>query len=424
MILSALCIAALTTAQEPGRPRVELPAGVPFHVGQAIPLAVRLGTADPSASVVPPAIADAEIQPIRPEEAQALGLASPDPTSPDGGERRCYAIVPRKAGILTVLAFTIRDGATTLRTWPVRVEVRPVPSTGRPREFRGGIGSVRLRARVDPDRVEVGEWLEYRLRIEGPGVAGMVAPPEIPVTGLEPSEVRVEPPAPAESPGLFERTYRVRVRPLRSGRLVIGPVALATFDPAARRFETTRAPGVTVSIRARAAFAPEAAATPSAHHGREIVLVGMLAAVGLLAALAGATWLLVARSSRSRRATRARAVSEAAARIGRIQAGDDAREAARVILAALDDLLNECALIAARNPGPAEARAAVATGLGDEALAARVEALLAACVRLAFAPIAAPAIGAALPGEARIVAEALARRAPAGRSERRGESAG
>ena len=70
---------------------------------------------------------------------------------------------------------------------PMQLDVRPLPTQGRPRDFSGAVGDFKLTATVDKNKVIANEDIvKLQLKIEGVGNAGVVSKPNLPeIDGLQ-----------------------------------------------------------------------------------------------------------------------------------------------------------------------------------------------------------------------------------------------
>jgi BatD DUF11 like domain len=167
-----------------------------------------------------------------------------------------YRLVPGHAGRMQIPSVSVRVDARSGRSQPLPLEILPVPAAGRPAAFLGGVGRFTLQARVAASSVRVGQEVEFRITVSGPGAWGMTSPPElarfdrVPL-GLRirsrPTETKDEPP---------ERTFIYRLRPSRPGDAVLPPISIASFDPAVARFMTEVTPSVPIRVVAVSAFDP------------------------------------------------------------------------------------------------------------------------------------------------------------------------
>ncbi|HWE40379.1 MAG TPA: hypothetical protein VG406_27755 [Isosphaeraceae bacterium] len=378
----------------------------PYYVGQAIALDVVTTAAGEWPEVVPPRVEGAEVAPwgtdFEPVAVDAIG----DLVNETNRFTTRFRLVPTRPGRLAIPSIVARLGDRSRRSKPFRLDVRPIPAAGRPATFLGGVGPFELAAEARPSAVRVGQPIEFRLTITGPGALGTARAPEL--RGLErtdlglevarlPTESVAEPPA---------RVLRYRLRPTKAGASAIPPVSVATFDPTSRRFLTRASHGVPIRVADVPTLDPSTldAALPPERPSRRwtrpaLWACGVASSLGLAAAVV----LALARWRRRRFADPRRL----AGRLARsFDPRDDAQRAARRVRRALTDYLRAAV---GRPPGaltPAEASAGIRKATGDADLAARAERLVAACDRVNFAMLRA---GKDIGNEARKVFESLAR---------------
>ncbi|MCB9880239.1 MAG: BatD family protein [Planctomycetes bacterium] len=123
------------------------------------------------------------------------------------------------------------------RSEPVRLEVRALPSEGRPAEFAGAVGTLTLEATLDKREVRVGESFPFVLRLTGTAVHdGMAAPDLTKLDGFEGFHVfgkKVD----------FEgRTLVARydLSALQPGDAVLPEIRVPHFDTASGRYDVAR----------------------------------------------------------------------------------------------------------------------------------------------------------------------------------------
>jgi hypothetical protein len=123
---------------------------------------------------------------------------------------------------------------------PLVINVLPLPETGKPRQFTGGVGQFTLAGSLDRTSTTNSEPVNLTLRISGSGNLRMIDKPEIaPVTGLKilPPESSDESHATRDALG-GSKTFRFPIIPQGDGKFVIAPVAFAYFDPKAKSYRT------------------------------------------------------------------------------------------------------------------------------------------------------------------------------------------
>lgn len=116
---------------------------------------------------------------------------------------------------------------------PITIEVRPLPDSGRPPGFTGGVGSFDLSASLDRDSSVAGAPVRLTVRIEGAGniqLIGEPALPRIPGAKVLSPETRDRV---SRSGGRVKgsREFIYPIIPQADGRHVIPAVELGFFDP-------------------------------------------------------------------------------------------------------------------------------------------------------------------------------------------------
>lgn len=186
----------------------------------------------------------------------------------DGEQLAAYeaqrVLIPREAGKFTIgpatasvdviirKARTIFDRDETRRAVvpsnALMIDVKPLPTEGRPANFNGLIGKYRLSARASPTEVNVGDPITLTMRVEGPLAAG-VQPPAIERQANLIEGFRV---AAEASPPTAEGGARVFTRVLRAQRAEVAeipPIELPYFDSASGRYEIARSEPIPVRVR-------------------------------------------------------------------------------------------------------------------------------------------------------------------------------
>lgn len=126
----------------------------------------------------------------------------------------------------------------TVRSEPVSVEVLPLPEEGKPAEFTGAVGRLRLRAAVDRTRLKAGEAATLTVTIEGTGnlrSVGEPRRPDLPQLRFFDTESSV---VVEKKDGVVGgvKTLKTVFVPRASGTLDIPPLTLWHFDPAKRAY--------------------------------------------------------------------------------------------------------------------------------------------------------------------------------------------
>ena len=203
----------------------------------------------------------------------------------EGGRRYQVAVLQSKAlfplapGKLTVTAMEAEVSqadffgravrARRLKSDPLTVEAVALPRDGQPAGFDGGnVGRYELSAALDRSAVGVGDAVTIKIIVSGRGNLRNVHPPVLPALAgwksYEPkSDVAVE---------LGEvvsgtKTVEWVIRPERPGKTVIPALAMATFDPTARRYAELRTTPIEIVVAGDAAAPTAGAPVPALQAG-------------------------------------------------------------------------------------------------------------------------------------------------------------
>jgi hypothetical protein len=369
LLVLALTLAPIVVASDPLQVTAVLPPK-PYYVGQGIEVAVEVGPGPGPPAVEPPRIKGAEVFSI-----------PPDPARPSTSR---FVVVPAHAGPLDLPAFRARSGDRSGASKSTRLAVANVPPEGRTSAFLGGVGPFEVRAEAKPSDVRPGETLEFRVSLSGPAAWGSVR--RLDLSGWASPTLKVEALADSfQAAGVPIRTFRYRVRPLKPGRLVLPPFAVAAFDPATRRYATKTTSGVAIRVEEPPRFDPsrlDYGPIALSDKGLRPSMVALLVATFAVGSGSALVAWLVARGRRRSRASLPRRLALELAR--GLEGGGDEVEAARAVVEALTTYLHR---VGGRPSGvltPLEALAGFERLTGDPALAATAEALVSRCDRARY----------------------------------------
>lgn len=178
------------------------------------------------------------------------------------------------------------SGGQRLLTEPISIQVKPLPSAGRPADFSGLVGSAGLSATLTPETGQVGESLTLTLTVAGRGNLHDVTAPVVADSG----DFQVYAPEVSEqiNHGLNgvsgSRTFRYVLIPRRAGDLTLGEVSLSLFNPKTAEYQTLTAGPFTVPVRPAPVSAAPVTSAPAASVAPIQADIGMLDAVGGAAA--------------------------------------------------------------------------------------------------------------------------------------------
>ncbi len=155
-------------------------------------------------------------------------------------------IVPRRPGRLTLPRIRVsedqRSGVVPIQ----KLTVLSPPATGRTSAFLGGVGAMDAAVEVRPETVSLGESIEFRWKLNGPGSIGSSDPSTIP--GLIRPRWQIEPLATESVVDPPSRTFRYRLKPDQPGVQTIGPILVSTLNPASGTYRTTVTKAITIRV--------------------------------------------------------------------------------------------------------------------------------------------------------------------------------
>lgn len=178
---------------------------------------------------------------------------TPEPVEVDGVRYNRFtvsrhALIPLRAGELVIPAVRARVGArgrgfldpsqvVDCATDELRVAVADRPPA--PAGYGGAVGELRYSTSVEPGEVALGESAVVTVQLEGTGNLPLV---ETPADWPTCEGCELFPPENVDRVVVDEkgihgsRAWRVTMVPRQAGRLQLGPVEMATFDPAGGRY--------------------------------------------------------------------------------------------------------------------------------------------------------------------------------------------
>lgn len=190
-----------------------------------------------------------------------------------------YALFPIKAGqakidaykakctVLTPTNFGFgRPYQFTKASREISIEVKDVPSEGRPTNFTGAVGRFRLSAAFEPPTGSTNQPVTLRVKIEGQGNAKLI---ELPNLNLPASFELYDTKSQAKfmKDGTSFKEFEVMIIPHEPGVFQIPAVAIAAFDPETAKFQTVSSQPLTLTVTGTAT--QPLANVPSAPEKRE-----------------------------------------------------------------------------------------------------------------------------------------------------------
>ncbi|MDD3732047.1 MAG: BatD family protein [candidate division Zixibacteria bacterium] len=208
---------------------------------------------------------------------------------------RKYALFPTQAGELTIGQATItvnvpstsrrrdpfgmdlddffgRGENVTIRSAPVKLNVKPLPVEGRPANFTGTIGMFGITATPDKTTVEVNQPITVTIKITGTGNIKSVAEPLIP----DLPDFRVYKASSNEKTSIIDeqlggtKIYEEVFIPNKPGNLEIPSLEFNFFDPKTRKYQTVKTRSIQITVKQPEGYA----VSPEVPYSQSGVVIG------------------------------------------------------------------------------------------------------------------------------------------------------
>ena len=179
-------------------------------------------------------------------------------------------------------------GDREVRSAPVTIQVRPLPTEGKPADFSGAVGSFRMRAELLSKTPKTNEALTIRLTLEGTGNLKQVTSPTISFPQdfevYDPKETYEEKISATEVYG--KKIIEYFAIPRHTGAETIPSLTFSYFDPHLGRYETLHSQAFSLQI----AQGRETASDDRSSLRQQEQLLRQLYADGTLGAPEGLQW--------------------------------------------------------------------------------------------------------------------------------------
>ncbi len=147
-------------------------------------------------------------------------------------------------------SFFARRQNRLLNPPPIQLTVKPLPDEGKPEGFQGAVGSFKVTATLDKDKVKQNEPVTLKLVIEGEGNIETINRPKLPeLTGFKTYDADT-------NSKLFKtgnviggtKSFEVVFIPKEEGSAFIPPLEFSYFDPRKVKYVTLRTPNFPITV--------------------------------------------------------------------------------------------------------------------------------------------------------------------------------
>ncbi len=149
--------------------------------------------------------------------------------------------------------FSIFGNDETLyrKTQELLLDVKELPSEGRPANFSNAVGSFKLDADIDKTEVATGDAVALHIRLKGQGNLKMIPDislPSFPDFTVYSSKRADSSRALAQNQMGGEKTWEYVIVPKAPGRQTIPPISFSYFDPEQEKYETVASPELSLNV--------------------------------------------------------------------------------------------------------------------------------------------------------------------------------
>ncbi|MBI5805841.1 protein BatD [candidate division TA06 bacterium] len=130
--------------------------------------------------------------------------------------------------------------AVKVESKPLRLTVLPLPESGKPAEFTGGVGRFTMTAELDRTSTTDSEPINLTIKVSGTGNIRLIEKPVIPpATGLKILDPEIKDQIQASGDVIKgSKTFRYPVIPQADGKYVLPAIKMAYFDPGDKSYHT------------------------------------------------------------------------------------------------------------------------------------------------------------------------------------------
>ncbi|MCA9133046.1 MAG: BatD family protein [Planctomycetales bacterium] len=124
----------------------------------------------------------------------------------------------------------------------------PVPTQGRPADYRGAVGRYQIVTHATPTTVDAGDPITLDIGIAGSGPMELVQAPPLAAMPELTADFKVTDDSLAGFVQNDSKVFSTTIRPLREGIASIPPISFSYFDPDSETFETVRSDPISITV--------------------------------------------------------------------------------------------------------------------------------------------------------------------------------
>lgn len=128
-------------------------------------------------------------------------------------------------------------------------EVLPVPSEGRPADYRGAVGRYNIVTQATPTDVNAGDPITLNIGISGNGPMELVQAPPLSELPTLTTDFKVADQSLAGFVQDDTKLFSTTIRPRHAGITAIPPIPFSFFDPATEKYETVMSQPISITVK-------------------------------------------------------------------------------------------------------------------------------------------------------------------------------
>lgn len=149
----------------------------------------------------------------------------------------------------------------TLRSSPITINVKPLPSANRPLDFSGAVGQFSMKANVDRTEVNTNDGITLRVSVTGTGNLSLIEKPEINFPpDFEVYEPKIIDNFSNKGGTTGTRTFEYLIIPRASGDFTIDPIQFSYFNPSQKEYTTLSSEKFRLKVKKGSGSAAESTA--------------------------------------------------------------------------------------------------------------------------------------------------------------------
>ncbi|MBD78729.1 MAG: hypothetical protein CL840_07405 [Crocinitomicaceae bacterium] len=171
---------------------------------------------------------------------------------------------------------TFKNEKMKLKSNVVKLNVKPLPSQGKPTSFKGSVGNYKLESSVDKQQVNTNDAINLKVDISGNGNLKLIKNPEFDFPpDFEVYDPKEKANISTTAGGVSgNKSFEYLIIPRHSGEFVIPSVEFSYFDPKTGSYNTLRTPEYPITVGKGSGDSEEGAVAMRSVRKKDVALLG------------------------------------------------------------------------------------------------------------------------------------------------------